>query len=60
MSDEHPNGFGQPFFIVTWAEFGLAINFMIARGVAASKLIHNVTMDCYLAIVTFVSTSSTL
>ncbi|KAI2833333.1 hypothetical protein CBS133816_698 [Aspergillus niger] len=54
MSDEHPNGFGQPFFIVTWAEFGLAIIFMIARGVAASKLIHNVTMDCYLAIVTFV------
>lgn len=56
MSDEHPNGFGQPFFIVTWVEFGLAIIFMIARCVAASKLIHNVAKDLYLAIATFVST----
>ncbi|GKZ19504.1 hypothetical protein AbraIFM66951_011891 [Aspergillus brasiliensis] len=54
MSDDNPNGFGQPFFIVTWVEFGLAFIFMIARCVAASKLVHNVAKDLYLAIATFV------
>ncbi|PWY70941.1 hypothetical protein BO70DRAFT_399558 [Aspergillus heteromorphus CBS 117.55] len=54
MSDEHHNGFAQPFFIVTWVEFGLAVLFMGARCFAASKLVHNIAKDIYLAAATFV------
>ena len=54
MSGDQPNGYDQPFFIITWVEFGLGIILMAARCFAASRLIHNIAMDLYLAIATFV------
>ncbi|PWY68067.1 hypothetical protein BO94DRAFT_527795 [Aspergillus sclerotioniger CBS 115572] len=54
MKGDQPNGYGQPFFTITWVEFGLGIILMVARCLAASRLIHNIATDLYLAIATFI------
>ncbi|RAK97431.1 uncharacterized protein BO80DRAFT_363982 [Aspergillus ibericus CBS 121593] len=54
MSGDQPDGYGQPFFIITWVEFGLGIILMAARCFAASRLVHKIATDVYLAIATFI------
>lgn len=47
-------GFSQPYFIVTWAESGVAVILLSARCYTAARILHHVATDLYLALVTFV------
>lgn len=47
-------GFSRPYFIVTWAESGVAIILLSARYYTAARILHHVATDLYLALATFV------
>jgi hypothetical protein len=54
MNESSHTGFDDPYFIVTWVEFVIAILLLAARCYTSLRIVKRVAADLPLAILTFV------